>query len=225
MSERRRVLVVVSAVFVLLAAVVWIGPLTRDRAAVGSTAAPLPVDEPAFIEVEPGEELCATNILLGPESEVAELHQRQRGEPLPPREVVAKGPWFESPVVEVPGGRDGAHRIVADLQPPDREMIGELCVRNAGDEDARLLGTTELRTYTRMQTMLDDDPVEADLSLAFYAGEPVSALGRLGTIVDRAASLRGFLGSPVVVWLLLLAVAVGVPLLVLRALSGALREG
>ena len=223
--SRRRVLLVVAAGFLLLAAVVWAGPLTRERPAVTSTAAPAPVEDASDLVVEPGETLCATRIVLGPRSEVAELHQRMdRDDELPPLTVTASGPGYRSAPAEVPGGESGRRQLLVPIDPPREELIGELCVRNDGDESARLLGTTELRTYTRLQTELDGEPVDADLTLAFYRAEPQSAVARLPVLVERMAALRGFVGFEPLVWLVLVAVLLGVPLLVLRALAGALRD-
>ena len=223
MSRPRVALALVAVALVLVAALAWAGALTRERSPVGATGAPHPVDEVTEIEVGAGEVLCATNLALGPPTAVAELHQRQDGR-RPPVSVRAEGPGYASPEVELPQGERGRKPFTVPIEPPDRDLIGKLCLRNEGDDELILAGTTELRTYTRLQTTVEGDPVDADVALTFYGDEPVTAVSAVPLILDRMSALRGFLGATWLNWILFVLVVVGVPVLVFRALDGALRE-
>jgi hypothetical protein len=224
MSSARVAVAVTALVLLVVAALAWKGPLTRDRTPVAATGAPAPVNEIQEITVRPGQLLCASDILLGPRTQEAELVVQQEKRRTPPLVVSVQAGGYRSPPVRVPPSDAGLHPINVPIDPPERTTIGRLCVRNAGDEAATFVGTTELRTYTRLRTSIDGEDVAPDLALTFYERRQVSALGELGGIVDRITINRGFLGGGWFVWPLLLLVAIGVPLLVLGVLYRALRD-
>ena len=221
MSRPRLVVAVIALGLVAVAAVAWLGPLTRERTPIASTGAPAPVNQITPISLAPGRLLCATDIALGPRMQEAELILTGEG-PAPPLVVRAQTRGFTSPPATIPETGPGLHAVRVAIEPPPANAIGRVCVRNAGRTAANFVATTELRTYTKLRTFVDGEPHSADLALKFYERRQVSALGDLPGIVDRMAIGRGFLGAAWLVWLLLAVLAVGVPLLVLRALAGAL---
>ena len=220
--SRPRVVVALTALLVIVVAVgAWARPLLRERTPTAATGAPAPVNEITPIPVKPGSLLCAADVALGPRMQEAELIVTG-SRPVPPLVVRAHAPGYTSPAARIPASDPGTHPVRAAIQPPPKETLGLLCVRNVGRTTAIFVGTTELRTYTKLRTFVDGEPVAPDVALKFYERRQVSALGDLPGIVHRATIGRGFLGAEWVVWLLLALVAIGVPLLVLRALYGAL---
>jgi hypothetical protein len=100
--------------------------------------------------------------------------------------------------------------------PPPGDLVGRVCVHNGGRSAIRLAGTNEPRSQVFAVTKVGKR-VQPDISLSFY-GTKTSVLGQLGTIVDRATALTGFLPA-FLVWIFLIALLIGVPAGVLFALS------
>ena len=75
---------------------------------------------------------------------------------------------------------------------------------------------------TALRTTVDGRPVPPDVALSFYEGEPISALAFVPRIVDYMSAFRGFLGTPWIIWPLMLLVAAGVPAAALWVLYRAL---
>jgi len=143
--------------------------------------------------------------------------------------LTASGPGYRSPPARIAGGQIGYLPVEAPVPPPRPDLFGRVCVRNAGRTTVTLVGTEEFRTATRAATTVDGKPVAPDLALTLFENRAASVPALLPEIVDRVASLRGFLGHPAVVWLLLALVVVAVPAAMLavlyRALAGEQRPG
>jgi hypothetical protein len=218
-----RVVVAVCAVaFVVLAVILFAAPLTEKRTRIASVGAPSPVAETIPIRARPGQVVCATRALLSPDTQVVEVVVDQGSRPMPPLEVWADAPGYRSPPARVPAGEPGRHGVTTQITPPDRDMLGRVCLRNAGRAPVTFVGTREFRTITRLITTVDGTPIEPDLTLTLYSATPVSVAGELSHIVDRMTISRGFLGAEWLVWTLLVLVAVGVPAATLAALYRAL---
>lgn len=221
----RRPVVITAATalaFVFLAVVLFKSPLTDKHTRIASVGTPNPVNTESQVRLKAGSRLCLTRTLLSPRTEIAELVVMQGDAPTPPLEVVAEGPGYRSPVARIPASEPGRHPVTARIQPPDRELIGQLCVRAAERKPVTFVGTVEFRTITRSIGTIDGTPIGEDVALKFYTEERVSALSELGNIVDRMTISRGFLGAAWVVWALIVLVAVGVPAAVLAALHRSL---
>lgn len=224
MSRPRVVVAVTALLLVAVALLGWRGPLTRERTPIASTGAPAPVNVITPIELAPKGLLCAADIAIGPRMQEAELILTGDA-PGPPLVVRAQVPGYTSPPASIPASGAGTHPVRVAIEPPRENAIGRLCVRNTGRTKAVFVGTTELRTYTKLRTFLNGEPVASDVALKFYERRQVSALGDLPGVVARIAIGRGFLGAAWLVWMLLALLVVVVPVLVLRALAGALSDG
>ena len=223
--RRPLVAVALSALaFLLLAAVLFDRPLLEKRTRIAAVGTPPPVLNTSPIVVPPGGRMCMTRILLSPRTEIAELIVDQGKRPTPALDVVAEGPGYRSPVVTVPAGPEGRHVVTARIEPPDRDLIGQLCVRARERRPVTFVGTVEFRTITRAETTIDGNRTDVDAALTFYDPEKVSALGELGGIVDRMTISRGFLGASWFAWILLVLAAMGVPAAVFSLLARMLRE-
>lgn len=220
--SRPRIVVTLTAVLLLVvAAIAWAGPLTRERTPIASTGAPAPVNEITPIPLPPKSLLCATDVALGPRTQEAELIV-SGDRPAPPLVLRAQVPGYTSPPATIPPSEPGTHPIRVAIEPPREDALGRVCVRNTGRTTAVFVGTTELRTYTKLRTWVDGEPVAPDVALKFYERRQVSVLGDLPGIVERMTIGRGFVGAAWFVWIVLGLLALFVPLLVLRALAGAL---
>lgn len=226
MSRPRLTVALGAAAFVVLAALLFGPALTRERQPVASTAAPSPFFGTTPIDLRQGQQLCAEDILIPPDAKIAQMVMEQPADrPSPPLEVRLSGPGYDSAPSRVEPGIAGGTIVYVDIDPPDREVFGRLCVRNLGRTSARLVGTTEFRTQAAQQASVDGEPIAADLTLTFLDDRRVSALAFLPEIVDRMTTFRAFLGAEWLLWLLLVLVVVGVPAAAFYALYRALAGG
>lgn len=224
MSRPRTVVAVTAVAMLVLAAVAFGGPLTRDRVPVAGTGAPPPFSERALVDVEAGQELCALDVVLTPRTAVAELALDQGRNPAPDLVFTARAAGYASPPVRIPGGTRGGHPVRATFVPPGREVLGRVCLRNTGERRARFVATNEFRTMARERTTVAGKEVPPDVVLTFLEARPVSLLSYLSRAVDHMTAFRGFLGAGWIVWPLLVLVAAGVPLALLWTLYRALRD-
>jgi hypothetical protein len=92
-----------------------------------------------------------------------------------------------------------------------RESARRVCVRNAGSARAILLGAAP----DTPPDLLGER--EARFAVTFSAGERRSALAQLPDMLQRAALFTGAWVSPPLLWMLLAAVALGLPALLAAA--------
>jgi hypothetical protein len=203
-----------AAVTALAAALLLGRPLVSAEQRVTVTGAPLAVYEEKPIPVSAGSTVCAQRVLLTPRTEIAQVVAERTPGGRPPLVATASGEGYRSGPVAVPAGPAERHEVQAPIDAPDRDVLGDVCLRNEGPQTVQLAGTEEFRSRTRLITQVDGEDVEPDLSLAFYADEPQSALSQLPGIVHRMTVGRGFLSADALVWFLLVLAFAGVPVVV-----------
>jgi hypothetical protein len=99
----------------------------------------------------------------------------------------------------------------------------EVCVRNAGTGKVAVYGSTGLAHRTSTAE-IDGKPAPSDLAVRVERGKPRSLLARLPDAFSHAAQFKpGWVGSWTF-WALTALVLLAVPLLLARALAGALRD-
>ena len=158
MSRPRVVVAVLAVALAAAAALVFSGPLTRERQPVTMTATPPPIAESTLIPVPAGEQLCTSPVLLGPRSEVAQLVLDQGRKPAPPLIVTTRAEGHRSAPARVPGGtaQQFDHHDVVEAEPAQA---------GAGDEalaHARLAVVAEAGQRDRGTVGVPvDQPVEA----------------------------------------------------------------
>ena len=220
----RRPLVVVAATavaFVLLAVVLFDRVVGEERTRIAVVGAPPPTLSESPVVLPAGKRLCITRTLLSPRADVVELIvSEQQKRPTPALELVAEGKGHRA-AVRIPPGPAGRHPVTARLNPPDRDLIGQVCVR--ARSEVVLVGTTEFHSISRSISFIDGERIPPDPALKFYTADEVGLLDDLGGVVDRMTIARGFLGASWIVWGLLVLVAVGVPAAVLTAFARTLR--
>jgi hypothetical protein len=210
----------------LIACVAWFVPyLTRERVDVAGVPVPTPFVAQAPVEMDPGSEACLSDVAFDTDDELVELTALTTRRPPPRMEIVAHGPRYRE-TATIPGGYDPLTSLFARIDPPQRSVIGTLCVRNRGKRRVDLLGTTDARTAVgRSVTRIDGAEVAPDISVRLLSADNGSVLERLGQLVDRAAAFKpGLFGAPVFVWIVVLLAAIGAPAAVVYSMLSSFRD-
>jgi hypothetical protein len=194
---------------------------TGDRPLRVSTPNPFPQAEGAPVALAPGARACLSDIPIDARAEVALLRARTPGARPVPLAVTFRGRGYrdERRVARYADDQD----VRVPFAAPRADLIGEVCVANAGRARVLLQGSTEPKTNTGSLTSVDGTPVPEDVSLLFVR-EPRSPVSDAPAIVDRAAAFGpALLGAPVL-WLLGVLVLLGVPAAVMWAYGRAVSE-
>lgn len=213
---RRRRLAIVAGLAVLLA-FAWgvadsIRPfVTYDRPVIQSTPGLGALDTRTTIPLRRRDEACLRPVILTPSSRIARLRLNAK-DPGPALEVTARGGDYSSST-RVDGYGTGSDQVVdATLDPPERKVVGELCVRNLERGAADIVGAEDVRSQVPAGVYLNGELVpgrEMELALLEDAGEPL--LERPGQLVDRAHAVTGSVVPEWSLWVLLIVVALGFP--------------
>jgi hypothetical protein len=210
----------------LIAFVAWFLPyLTRDREDISSVPVPPPFFVQEKVALNPGSEACLSDVAFDTDSEIVELTALAARRPTPALTVVADAPGYRR-IAAVKAGYAPPVVLKAPLDPPERSVIGTLCIRNRGERRVALLGTTDVRTVVaRPTTRIDGKEVVPDITVRLLSAEGGSVLERAGEMVDRAAAFKpGLFGAPAFLWLVLVLVAVGVPAGAVYSMLSSFRE-
>jgi hypothetical protein len=210
----------------LIALVAWFLPyLTRERTDISGVPVPPPFFAQERVHLRPGSEACLSDVAFDTDSEIVELTVLAARRPTPALMVVAEAPGYRR-TAAVQAGYAPPLALQARLDPPERSVIGTLCIRNRGDRRVALLGTTDVRTVVaRPMTRIDGVEVVPDISVRLLSGEGGSVLERVGEMVDRAAAFKpGLFGAPVLLWLVLALVAFGIPAGAVYSMLSSFRE-
>jgi hypothetical protein len=197
----------------LIACLAWFVPyLTRERENVAGVPVPPPFVAQVPVRVDPGSEACLSDVAFDTDAELVELVALTAPRPRPSLEVVARGPGYRE-TATISGDYEPLTALYARIDPPERSVIGTLCISNRGKRRIDLLGTTDSRTAVgRPVTGIDGVEVAPDISVRLLSTDPGSVLERLGQLVDRTAAFKpGPFGAPAFLWIVLLLAAIGVP--------------
>jgi hypothetical protein len=93
-----------------------------------------------------------------------------------------------------------------------------VCVRNAGPGPIAVLGSPPATLAGEVD---EQGQSVIELGFSFLRSEPASVIGETATIVERASLFKPGWAGPWLFWLLLAAVAAGVPLLLVAAVRAA----
>src|SRR4051794_31163935 len=217
----KRPLLIALAVFVVVAAILWIPWATKERV-VSTTPVPPPLFGITPAPLKPGSTACLTNVTFTPETDIGEIGLTTKGAG-PPLDVTASAQGYHA-TAKIGGGYSSDPAARFTIAAPREPVIGKLCVRNAGKSGVSLNGTNEFRTMGRPTLVIDGAVQPVDAKLVFYDRMRSSYLSRIGTIFSHAAVFTpSFFSKPVLMLLALLAL-VGIPLAIGAALTIALRE-
>jgi hypothetical protein len=207
----------------LIACIAWFVPyLTRERENVAGVPVPSPFISQAHVVLKPSSEACLSGVAFGTDADTVEL--TTFSVPRPPLEIVAKAPGYRG-TGTVPGGDEPLTALRARIDPPERSVIGTLCIRNQGKRRIDLLGTTDARTAVgRPITQVDGTEITPDLSVRLLSTDTGSVLERLGQLIDRAAAFKpGLFGAPIFLWMVALLFAIGLPTAAVYSLVSSFR--
>jgi hypothetical protein len=217
---------VLSAVLILIGALLWFLPyLTSQRVPVAEVPAPAALSALTPFAVAPQAQACMSPVTVTPDSDIAEFQLRPAApSPTggPPVELVLSAPGYRA-VLAVPGGYPGGG-VGLPIAPPAHAEIASACFINRGKTPVLLIGTSEGRTTSRPATTIAGRRVLGDIALTFATARQVSLLDRLGEVFDHASNLTDRLVPAWLVWMIAIAVALGVPIAIVRAFHDALRE-
>jgi hypothetical protein len=210
----------------LIACIAWFIPyLTREREDVSGVPVPPPYFAEERVGLNRGSEACLAEVAFNTDAEIVELTALASGRPSPRLSVVAEGPGYRQTAI-IEGGYTPPSVLRARISPPQRSVIGTLCIANRGRRRVALLGTTDVRTVIARATMrIDGVDVVPNISVRFLSTDSGSVLERAGEMVDRAAAFKpGLFGAPVFLWLVLLLVVVGVPAAAVYSMLSSFRD-
>jgi hypothetical protein len=218
---RRWMAPVTTAAIILIGALVWFAPfVSRSREPISSTGASPPFSNVTPVRLPASSVLCMTDVTIDTDARIAQFTVIPGASPAPPLRVSANGPdGYHSPEVDVPGGQRNAGPQTASIRPPTHPVIGEICVRNAGRVAISLVGTTEDRTSGREQAVIDGAHIKPDVQLTLLARGHRTVLQEVPAVMRHMAAFKGSFVSAGLLWILLLLVVLGVPVLVVRAVA------
>jgi hypothetical protein len=210
----------------LIASIAWFVPyLTRERQDVAGVPVPPPFIAQVPVGMGPGSEACLSDVAFDTDAELIEVVAFKVPRPRPPIEIVARAPGYRA-TSSATGGNEPLAGLYARIDPPDRSVIGTLCIRNRGERRIELLGTTDARTATgRPITRIDGVEVAPDISVRLLSADAGSVLERLGQLVDRVAAFKpGLFGASVLLWLMVLLAVIGIPAAAIYSILASMRE-
>jgi hypothetical protein len=202
----------------------WRPFLTEKRAVVTATPSLSGLFNRTDVPVGPRQRACISPVPISHTTGTVQLALTTLRSPRP------------QPLVVTAEGDGGYHsRTVADSYPigpasvfavpirrPDRDVVGRVCVRNAGRHRIALTGTAEQRSLTPATTTVDGRRQPADVALTLLEAEQRSLLERMGTVLDRASEFTGVVPAWLL-WPLVVLLAAGVPVAIFWGLYAALR--
>ncbi len=215
------------AAMLMAGALLWLIPYLRaPHTAIAGVPAPAPLLTVANFEVAPHRQACMTEVAVEPNSRLAELHllPAKPGRAGPPVRLVLIGHDYRASV-DVPGGYPGgAATLPLKPGPPKRSLLVTACFQNIGTHGVDFVGSTEARTMTRSALTVDGKPTLGDIMLTFYDSGSQSLLDQLGETFSHASNLTAGLVPVWLVWIIAIAVALGIPGGMMYAIYMALRE-
>jgi hypothetical protein len=203
----------------------WRPFLTRDRAVVTATPSLSGLFNRTDVPLAPRRTACVSPVPIPRGTAVIQLALTTLKSPRPqPLVVTAEGQGgYRSRVrtTSYPVGPASVFGVA--VRPPRRDVIGRICVRNAGRHRIALTGTTEERSLTGATTRVDGRRQAADVALTLLEARPRSLVDRAGVVLDRASAFTGGVLPTWLLWPLVVLLAAGVPLAVFGGLYAALR--
>jgi hypothetical protein len=172
----------------------------------------------------PGEEACQRGLEAEADFDVVEVLLGTYGRPGPPLAVSVRRSGSASTLARgrlAAGARDNASaRVRLDRTVDDGERV-DVCTRNEGERRVAFYGGLIFDVPSRASVA---SRPAGDLVLGFHRSEPRSMLSLVPEVPERAAVLRPDPVGPWTFWILLAAMALGVPLLLGFAVRAALRD-
>ena len=170
--------------------------------------------------LQPAETICQTNVEVRERFTALELVPRWLKAPGPPLRVTVadRGSGARLADIAVPRGYPDNRPLRLAVKPPARGSRIDICVLNRGDVRLGLEGGKAESAPDSPLTINAERDEYSALSLRFVR-EPRSVLSQVPTMFERAALFRPSWTGAWTFWLLAIAVGIGVPALLARALA------
>jgi hypothetical protein len=194
-------------VFVAFAAIPFI---TRKRDQPAAVPNPPALSKVALDEIGAGATLCISDIAAEPHSQVARFQVGTFGKPGPPLDLVVTGAGYRTAARERAGYADNATHELA-IAPPPRAQLVSACIRNGGRNRIVLYSAGD-SARSRAHVTVRGASLRPTPALAFYEARRRSIAERVPLTVDRIATFRGPLSHTWIVWLVLAAFVIVLPL-------------
>jgi hypothetical protein len=201
--------------------------VTFDHDVVVATPALGALEQRWTATLQPGDEACIRPVVFTPDAEVVRLRVlTEKDDKASPIEVVARGPGYESKTVLEGYGTGFDQTPLARITPPEGEVEGEVCARNAGTRDpVQLVGTDEIRSQVPAETIVNGQAQDGkELEVTLLEAERRTYLSRTGEILDRASALTAGYAPTWLLWIVCVLAALGIPAAIVAGLYRALRE-
>jgi hypothetical protein len=209
-----RVVAILGLVVALAAALKWWEPfLTEQRAVITATPSPGPRSAGISVPLKPGSQLCVAPVPIDPATAKAQFT------------LSAARPGPSALTVE-PGGvgvRPTLQRNPLPVQVPVGQQA-RVCLRNASGSRISFVATNDPISIGLARTTIDGKELRGQaVELELLEARTQSVLGRLGTIVHRAADFTGNLMPFWLAWVLMVALVIGTPFAIFAAFWATLR--
>ena len=125
--------------------------------------------------------------------------------------VTASGPGYRSASTLAVPASQVDQMVTAPLTPPGRQLLGSLCLRNAGSAPVGFVGTSEGRSLVPAVTTVDGQPkVDQDIAVTLLEARDRTLLEHPGAIVSHASAFTGGVVPAWLGWILLVLTVLGV---------------
>jgi hypothetical protein len=206
----------------LFAALVLVPFLTEKRDIPAEEPSPPPLTSTDRVIVPGGGRLCMTDLAISKESRRLSFKVGTYSRPGPALAVKVKASGYSS-AAEVPAGFADNSVLDVPIAAPPSGRLATVCIRNRGARKIAFYAASD-QAHSRVKPFVDDKFQTATPTLSFAEAHKVSIAQRAGVIAGRIAVFRGFLDQAWIVWLLAVAMLVGVPLLVAAGLAASERQ-
>jgi hypothetical protein len=219
---RRLAVALALAVLALGAVFVGVPYLVKERDYPASVPSPPPLTSVALVRVPPGESACMPYATMDPRSAEARFRVGTNGRPGVPLELRLSGVGVAQRIAIAARYADN-DVVHVPVRAPARASAVQACVANRGRHAVYLYGSADPRSRSRSVARVAGRDTGISPQVAFYERRPASILERLPATMARASAFRpGFVG-PWLLWPLLVLLVLGMPALVVWAISRALR--
>lgn len=184
--------------------------VTHKRDQPAAVPDPPPLKRVALDVVPPGASICISDIAIEQRSEQARFQVGTFGKPGPPLDVVVTGAGYRAGAHVRGGYADNVVQALA-IRPPSTDQLVRVCVRNRGNDKIALYAAND-SARSRARVDVDGKPLRATPALSFYEASDRSIAQRIPVTVERMSTFRGPLGHEWLVWLVLVAFVVVLPL-------------
>jgi hypothetical protein len=190
--------------------------ITHKRDQPAAVPDPPPLERVALDVVPPDAAICVSDIAIEQHSQEARFQVGTFGRPGPPLDVIVTGVGYRT-ATQVRGGYADNAVQALPIRPPSGDQLVRVCVHNRGSDKIALYAAND-SARSRARVDVDGKLLRATPALAFYEASDRSIAKRVPITVERMSTFRGPLGHEWLIWLVLVAFVVVLPLAIGAAL-------